>query len=49
MDVAVLGQFKAGKSSFINSLPGQDVVPVGVVPVTTVVTRLRYGPTARRP
>ncbi|MEW6664661.1 MAG: dynamin family protein [Thermodesulfobacteriota bacterium] len=43
IDVAILGQFKAGKSSFINSLIEQDVLPVGVTPVTTVVTRLRYG------
>jgi GTP-binding protein EngB required for normal cell division len=43
IDVAILGQFKAGKSSFINSLIEQEVLPVGVTPVTTVVTRLRYG------
>lgn len=42
IDVAILGQFKAGKSSFINSLVGQDVLPVGVIPVTTVITRLHY-------
>ncbi len=44
IDVAVLGQFKAGKSSFINSLVGEPVLPVGVVPVTTVICRLQYGP-----
>jgi predicted GTPase len=44
IDVAIFGQFKAGKSSFINSLIGKDVLPVGVIPVTTVITRLRYGP-----
>ncbi len=43
IDVAILGQFKAGKSSFVNSLIGQDVLPVGVIPVTTVITRLRFG------
>jgi GTP-binding protein EngB required for normal cell division len=42
IDVAILGQFKAGKSSFINSLIGLDILPVGVIPVTTVVTRLSY-------
>lgn len=47
IDVAVLGQFKAGKSSFINSLIGQDVLPVGAIPVTTAITRLQYGPTER--
>jgi GTP-binding protein EngB required for normal cell division len=43
IDVAILGQFKAGKSSIINSLIGQDVLPVGVIPVTTVITRLHCG------
>jgi GTP-binding protein EngB required for normal cell division len=43
IDVAILGQFKAGKSSFVNSLIGQDVLPVGVIPVTTVITRLLHG------
>jgi GTP-binding protein EngB required for normal cell division len=43
IDVAVLGQFKAGKSSFLNSLLEQDVLPVGVIPVTTAITRLQYG------
>jgi GTPase Era involved in 16S rRNA processing len=41
--VAILGQFKAGKSSFINSLLGKPILPVGVIPVTTVITRLQYG------
>ncbi len=44
IDVAILGQFKAGKSSFINSLIGRPILPVGVIPVTTVITRLKYGP-----
>jgi len=43
IDVAVLGQFKAGKSSFLNSLLGQNVLPVGAIPVTTAITRLQYG------
>ncbi len=43
IDIAILGQFKAGKSSFINSLVGKDVLPVGVIPVTTVIARLQYG------
>lgn len=44
IDVAILGQFKAGKSSFVNNLIGKMVLPVGVIPVTTVITRLSYGP-----
>ena len=42
IDVAILGQFKAGKSSFINSIIGKPVLPTGVTPVTTVITRLQY-------
>lgn len=40
IDVAVLGQFKAGKSSFLNTLLGETVLPVGAIPVTTVITRI---------
>jgi len=43
IDVAILGQFKSGKSSFLNSLIGEPILPVGVIPVTTTITRLRYG------
>ncbi|HOJ44356.1 MAG TPA: dynamin family protein, partial [Syntrophorhabdaceae bacterium] len=44
IDVAILGQFKAGKSSFINSIIGKKVLPVGAIPVTTVITRIQFGP-----
>ncbi|HOS14951.1 MAG TPA: dynamin family protein [Smithella sp.] len=47
IDIAVLGQFKAGKSSFLNSLLGQNVLSVGAIPVTTAVTRLQYGTKAK--
>src|ERR1035438_9428990 len=43
ISVAVLGRFKAGKSSFLNDFLGRNVLPVGVVPVTAVVTEIRYG------
>ena len=43
VEVVVLGQFKAGKSSLINSFLQQPVLPVGVLPVTAVITRLFYG------
>jgi GTP-binding protein EngB required for normal cell division len=43
IEVAVFGRFKAGKSSFLNSLAGMDVLPVGVVPVTSVITQLSFG------
>lgn len=43
LDVAVLGQFKSGKSSLLNAVLGADLLPVGVLPVTAVVTRLCEG------
>jgi GTP-binding protein EngB required for normal cell division len=43
ISVAVLGRFKAGKSSFLNHFIERDILPVGVVPVTAVVTEIRYG------
>lgn len=47
VDVAVLGQFKAGKSSFLNALIGREVMPVDVLPATAVITRVVYGPRDR--
>ena len=41
--VACVGQFKRGKSTLLNALLGQDVLPTGVVPVTSVITIVRYG------
>ena len=43
VEVVILGQFKAGKSSLINSFLKKLVLPVGVLPVTAVITRLFYG------
>jgi len=41
--LVVLGQFKRGKSTFINSLLGDKVLPTSVVPLTSMVTLLKYG------
>src|SRR6266496_952593 len=43
LSVAVVGRFKAGKSSFLNHFLGRDLLPVGVTPVTAVVTEIGYG------
>jgi GTP-binding protein EngB required for normal cell division len=41
-DVAVVGEFKRGKSTFVNALLGARVLPTGVLPVTSVVTELVF-------
>jgi hypothetical protein len=41
--VACVGQFKRGKSTLLNALIGEPILPTGVVPVTSVVTVVRYG------
>jgi len=41
--VACVGQFKRGKSTLINALIGEAVLPVGFIPVTAVPTVIRYG------
>jgi ribosome biogenesis GTPase A len=38
--LAVLGQFKRGKSTVLNALLGKSVLPIGVVPVTAIPTFL---------
>jgi predicted GTPase len=41
--VACIGQFKRGKSTLINALIGDPVLPVGFIPVTAVPTVIRFG------
>jgi GTP-binding protein EngB required for normal cell division len=42
LQVAVLGQFKRGKSSFLNALLGAAVLPTGVIPLTAIATFIRW-------
>ena len=41
--VAVLGEFKRGKSTLVNALLGAEVLPTGVLPLTAVVTEVVHG------
>jgi len=41
--LAVLGQFKRGKSTLLNALLGEEVLPAAVVPLTARPTFIRHG------
>jgi hypothetical protein len=41
--VACVGQFKRGKSTLLNALIGESILPSGVIPITAVPTILRFG------
>src|SRR5580658_9503620 len=41
--VAVVGEFKTGKSTFVNALLGVDVVPTDVIPATATLNRITFG------
>ena len=43
LTLAVLGQFKRGKSTLINALLGAKLMPTSVLPLTSVLTRTLYG------
>jgi len=40
--IAVLGEFKRGKSTLVNALVGQELLPSGVVPLTAVATEVHF-------
>jgi len=43
LHLAVLGQFNRGKSTFINALLGIDLLPISVLPLTSVPTIISLG------
>ena len=47
LNIAVLGRFKTGKSSFLTDLMGRPILPVGVIPVTAAVIEIEYAPEER--
>lgn len=40
--LAVLGQFKRGKSTLLNALLGENLLPTDILPVTAIPTYIRY-------
>jgi ribosome biogenesis GTPase A len=43
-NLAVVGQFKRGKSSLMNAVIGRELLPTGLLPLTSAITSLCYGP-----
>ena len=41
--LAVLGQFKRGKSTFLNALLGEEILPTSVIPLTAIPTFIFSG------
>jgi GTPase SAR1 family protein len=42
-NVVVFGEFKRGKTTFVNALLGADMLPAAVVPLTSIVTAVTWG------
>ncbi|MBP8972991.1 MAG: dynamin family protein [Anaerolineae bacterium] len=40
--VVVVGEFNAGKSTFVNALLGDDLLPVGITPTTDAIELVRW-------
>lgn len=47
--VVIIGEFNAGKSSFINSLLGDTLLPTGITPTTEAIELIHYGDLDRKP
>jgi predicted GTPase len=41
-EVAIVGEFKRGKSTLINAMLGQEVLPADVLPATATLNRVTY-------
>jgi len=43
LTIATMGEFSAGKSTFVNALLGEAIAPMGVLPTTTTINVFRRG------
>src|SRR5437868_4283546 len=46
--VVVIGEFNAGKSTFVNALLGDALLPMGITPTTDMIELVRHTPVATR-
>jgi hypothetical protein len=46
-NVVVFGEFKRGKTTFVNALLGADILPTAVVPLTSIITAVTWGDEVR--
>jgi tetratricopeptide (TPR) repeat protein/GTP-binding protein EngB required for normal cell division len=44
LSLAIVGEFNAGKSTLLNAIVGEDVLPMGVLPTTAHTGILHWGP-----
>ncbi len=44
VSVAIVGEFNVGKSTLVNALLDEEVVPMGILPTTAHTCYIRYGP-----
>jgi len=43
--VTIIGEFNAGKSTFVNALLGEAILPMGITPTTDMIELIRYAAT----
>ena len=46
--VVTIGEFNAGKSTFVNALLEDELLPMGITPTTEAIELIRYGETVTR-
>ena len=46
--VAVIGEFNSGKSTFVNALIGEELLPMGITPTTEYIELIRYNEVPNR-
>lgn len=46
--VVIIGEFNAGKSTFVNALIGDELLPMGITPTTEAIELIRYNEAPQR-